>query len=204
MVSSRPVLEFEVNLQTRQAQSMKRWLTDNLGGMFYMLEVVFSMNPELNESVSGTINEITDALDDLDDELLASLQEQVAKRSPDSGVSLKYSQPKAVSVECSTPQLRCTGQLLQHFDMLVQEFDRQWLMQQLSRQEHQEALLSWMRKVSKVLFDCNRKYRAIRHQVMTQAESIRADDDGERVSVERPEEVITLETPDEQTALPLN
>ena len=172
MTSSRPVIEFELKLQTRQAQSMKHWLTHNLGGMFYMLEVVFRDKPELDESVTQTINEISEAFDDLDDDLLVCLEEQDRKKLPHNNVNLKYSNPKNVSVECSTPQLLCCQQLLNHFDQMVQAFDKQWLLKQISRQEHQQNILNWMQKVSKVLFECNKKYRSVRHQVMTQAEAL--------------------------------
>lgn len=170
MTSSRPVIEFELELQTRQAQSMKHWLTHNLGGMFYMLEVVFRDKPELDASVTQTINEISEAFDDLDDDLLVCIEEQDQKKLPHNNVNLKYSNPKNVSVECSTPQLLCCQQLLNHFDQIVQAFDKQWLLKQISRQEHQQYILTWMQKVSKVLFECNKKYRSVRHQVMAQAE----------------------------------
>ena len=128
MTSSRPVIEFELELKTRQAQSMKHWLTHNLGGMFYMLEVVFRDKPELDESVSQTINEIAEAFDDLDDDLLVCLEAQDKKKLPHNNVNLKYSNPKNVSVECSTPQLLCCQQLLNHFDQVVQAYDKQWLL----------------------------------------------------------------------------
>ena len=181
MISSRPVIEFELELQTRQAQSMKNWLTDNLGGMFYMLEVVFRDKPELGKSVSQTINEIAEAFDDLDDELLVFIEEQEQKKLPYNNVSLKYSNPKNVSVECSTPQLLCCQQLLNHFDQVVQAFDKQWLLRQISRQEHQQNILNWMQKVSKVLFECNKKYRSVRHQVMAPVDTVQAEDDSQEL-----------------------
>ena len=181
MIPSRPVIEFELELQTRQAQSMKNWLTHNLGGIFYMLEVVLQDKPELGKSVSQTINEIVEAFDDLDDDLLACIEEQNQKKPPHNHVSLKYSNPKNVSVECSTPQLLCCQQLLNHFDQVVQAFDKQWLLRQISRQEHQQNILNWMQKVSKVLFECNKKYRSVRHQVTAQADTVQAEDDGQEL-----------------------
>ncbi|WP_252180154.1 hypothetical protein [Endozoicomonas sp. 4G] len=175
MTSSRPVIEFELELQTRQAQSMKNWLTHNLGGMFYMLEVVFRDKPELDASLTQTINEISEAFDDLDDDLLVCLDEQEQKKLPYDNVSLKYSNPKNISVECSTPQLLCCQQLLNHFDQIVQVFDKQWLLKEITRQEHQQNILAWMQKVSKVLFECNKKYRSVRHQVMAQAEALSSE-----------------------------
>ncbi|MCW7553706.1 hypothetical protein NX722_13920 [Endozoicomonas gorgoniicola] len=177
MNSSRPVIEFELELQTRQAQSMKNWLTHNLGGMFYMLEVVFRNKPELDEPVRQTINEIVEAFDDLDDDLLVCIEEQDRKKLPHNNINLKYSNPKNVSVECSTPQLLCCQQLLNHFDQVVQAFDKQWLLKQISRQEHQQNIMTWMQKVSKVLFECNKKYRSVRHQVMDQTDTIPAETD---------------------------
>ena len=171
MISSRPVLEFDVELSTRQAQSMRNWLTDNLGGMLYMLEVVFMEQQAVSESVSQALNDILSAFDDLDDELLACIEDQEKMPLPDQKIRLKYSSPKTLSVECSTPQLLCCQQLLCHFDQVVQGFDRQWLFNQISRKKHRQQVLHWMQKVSAVLFECNKIYRSVRHQALSHSES---------------------------------
>ncbi len=170
---SHPALEIQIPLMSSQAQTMKIWLSSNLGGMFFMMEVVFSEKAEFYDEVLKTMDDITKKLNDLDASIQVCIDEQTSNKQgtrtqliTGMNPSVRYNNSKEMVLHCTTPQIQCCTRLLLHYDQLVQWYDRQWLLREMTRKEHQVEIAQWTARISKVLHDCYQQYRLLRMKVM--------------------------------------
>ena len=149
---------------TRQAQRMNNWLSSHLGGMFFMLEVVFNEQTSLHNEILQTLNEITHKLDELDHSIESCIDHQNTESLP----SVSYNSQKEITLNCTTPQAQCCAQLLVHFDQLIQQYDRLWLLNEIDRKEYQKAIRHWTLSVSRTLNECHQCYRHLRQRIIAQ------------------------------------
>lgn len=179
---SQPALEFQIRLMTRQAQSMNNWLTKRLGGMFFMLEVVFSENESMHDSVMEAIDRITKELQQLETSLQNYLSEQ--PEIPSSKARISYSAPKDIVINCTTPQARCCVSLLKNYDQLVQYCDRQWLLGSCNREQSRKTIWDWTATISHKINDCSEHYRQLREQMLQNQHLTKdpSDDSQEKVA----------------------
>ena len=163
-----PSLQINIELISKQAQRIQNWVQARIGEMFFMMEVVYTQHPQMQEAINKEQEKIIGKLDQLI-KLLKDRASELHTQIPSDKYYFDGGTPKVITLNCTTPQSQCCVPLLIHFDQLMLMYEQLWLLQLLTRKEAINAFKQWTLVVSETLHDCHQLYLRLQNQIKNQS-----------------------------------